>query len=425
MLDIKDLRNDLVGVFTQLEKRGFYLDKEEFTELETKRKVLQIEEQNLRALRKAGARAIGQAKKANNLSEEQKLMQSLATCGDRLDMITAALHQVQANLQKFYMAIPNLPDQSVPLGKLETDSKELKVWGAPPKFDFKHLDHVALGLTKGLNLEVATRISGSRFSVLVGKLARLHRALGQFMLDLHINEHGYEEILAPVVVNASSLRGTGQLPKFAEDLFRLDGKADFYLLPTAEVSVTNIVRERIIAAQELPIKYVCQSQCFRREVGSYGRDTHGLIRQHQFEKVELVQIVRAEESWDTLEQLTRHAEIILERLQIPYRKMALCAGDIGFAAAKTYDLEVWIPSQNKYREISSCSNCLDFQARRMQARWRDSNGKLNLVHTLNGSGVAIGRALVAIMENYQDEAGNIKVPEVLIPYMGGITIISD
>ena len=345
----------------------------------------------------------------------------MAHLGDALDSTKKQFDEVQAKLDALLMTIPNLPHESVPMGKDEHGNVQVRVWGEPTKFSFTTKDHIDLGTPNNwLDFETAVKITGTRFVVMHGSMARLHRALIQFMLDLHTSEHGYQEVYVPYLVNADSLRGTGQLPKFEQDLFKLDGESEYYLIPTAEVPVTNIVRDEIIEAEKMPLRFVCHTPCFRSEAGSYGKDTRGLIRQHQFEKVELVQMVKAEDSWAALEQLTGHAEKVLQKLKLPYRVMALCTGDMGFSSAKTYDLEVWLPGQNAYREISSCSNFGDFQARRMSARWRNpATGKPELLHTLNGSGLAIGRTLVAILENYQEADGSIRVPDVLQKYMGG------
>jgi seryl-tRNA synthetase len=349
----------------------------------------------------------------------------VANLKDELDGCKTQLDEVQEQLNALLMGMPNLPHESVPAGLSEDDNIEVRKWGEPKQFDFEAKDHVELGAPNDwLDFETAAKLTGSRFVVMRGPMARLHRALIQFMLDLHTSEHGYQEVYVPYMVNQDSLRGTGQLPKFEEDLFGLTGESQYYLIPTAEVPVTNIARDEIIEAKKMPMKFVCHTPCFRSEAGSYGKDTRGMIRQHQFEKVELVQMVKPDDSWDALEQLTGHAETVLQKLELPYRVMALCAGDMGFSAAKTYDLEVWLPGQNAYREISSCSNFQDFQARRMTARWRNpETGKPELLHTLNGSGLAIGRTLVAILENYQQADGSIHVPYALQHYMGGITVL--
>ena len=419
MLDPKLLRSDLDGVATALARRGFTLDTARLAELEAQRKALQVEAQALQNERNTKSKSIGKAKAAGD--DIQPLLAEVATLGDRLKVGNDALAEVQEALRSFALNMPNLPDASVPDGQDENDNREERRWGEPRAFDFDPKDHVDLGAALDmLDFDVAAKLTGSRFSVMSGPLARLHRALTQFMLDTHTIQHGYTEAYVPYVVNPDSLFGTGQLPKFAEDLFRLEG-SDFYLIPTAEVPLTNLVRDVIVEDDYMPRRFVAHTPCFRSEAGSHGKDTRGMIRQHQFDKVELVHIVRPSESFEALEALTRHAEVILQRLDLPYRVVTLCTGDMGFSATKTYDIEVWLPGQQKYREISSCSNMGDFQARRMQARWRNpETGKPELVHTLNGSGLAVGRALVAVMENYQQADGGIDVPEVLRPYMGGI-----
>jgi len=423
MLDPKLLRNDLQNCAAHLTRRGYTLDTALFEKLESQRKQLQVETQQLQSERNTQSRAIGQAKaKGEDASE---FFTAVAALGDRLKANEERLAAVQNELNELLMGIPNLLHESVPDGRDENDNVEIRRWGAPKNFDFKVRDHVDLGEVSGLlDFETAAKITGSRFAIMSGGIARLHRALIQFMLDLHTQEHGYTETCVPYIVNADSLRGTGQLPKFEEDLFKLRHEHDFYLIPTAEVPVTNIVRDVIIDNNDMPRKFVCHTPCFRSEAGSYGKDTRGMIRQHQFEKVEMVQIVHPQGSYAALEELTTHAEEVLKRLQLPYRLVALCAGDVGFSAAKTYDLEVWLPGQQAYREISSCSNFEAFQARRMKARWRNPDtGKPELVHTVNGSGLAIGRTLVAVLENYQNEDGSITVPEVLKPYMGSLDCI--
>ena len=420
MLDPKLLRNDLENCVAQLARRGYTLDTELFEKLESQRKQLQVDTQQLQSERNAKSKAIGQAKaKGEDASE---FFTAVAELGDRLKANEEKLSAVQIQLNDLLMGIPNLLHESVPDGRDENDNLEIRRWGEPRNFDFEPRDHVDLGEASGLlDFETAAKITGSRFAVMSGGIARLHRALIQFMLDLHSHEHGYTETSVPYIVNADSLRGTGQLPKFEEDLFKLRHEHDVYLIPTAEVPVTNIVRDVIVESNDMPRKFVCHTPCFRSEAGSYGKDTRGMIRQHQFEKVEMVQIVRPEDSYTALDELTHHAEEVLKRLDLPYRVVALCAGDVGFSAAKTFDLEVWLPGQQTYREISSCSNFEDFQARRMKARWRNpETGKPELVHTINGSGLAIGRTLVAVMENYQNEDGSISIPEVLKPYMGSI-----
>ena len=423
MLDPKLLRSELEETARQLARRGVALDTQKIAALESKRKELQVLTQSLQNERNTSAKAIGKAKATGE--DAAPLLAAVADLGNRLKEAEAQLEQIQQEFNAILLGIPNIPHASVPDGRDENDNLEVRRWGELPQLDFVAKDHVDLGETNGLlDFETATKITGSRFSVMYGPLARLHRSLIQFMLDLHTQQHGYTETYVPYLVNADSLRGTGQLPKFEEDLFALKGEQNYYLIPTAEVPVTNIVRDVIIEADHMPRKYVCHTPCFRSEAGSYGRDTRGMIRQHQFEKVELVQIVRPEDSCTAHEQLTTHAETVLQKLGLPYRVMALCTGDMGFASAKTYDLEVWLPGQGKYREISSCSNFGDFQARRLQARWRNpATGKPELVHTLNGSGLAVGRTLVAIMENYQDKDGRIRIPDALRPYMGDITVI--
>jgi seryl-tRNA synthetase len=423
MLDPRLIRNQLDETATRLAVRGFKLDTARIAALEGERKEVQVRTQELQNERNTRSKAIGKAKAAGE--DIAPLMAEVAKLGDDLKQGQNRLEELQTDLNDILLGVPNIPHSSVPAGKDENDNVEVRRWGEPQAFDFTPRDHVDLGDQLGLlDFETAAKIAGARFSVMSGPLARLHRALIQFMLDLHTGEHGYSETYVPYIVNADSLRGTGQLPKFEEDLFQLNGEHNYYLIPTAEVPVTNIVRDVIVDADAMPRKFAAHTPCFRSEAGSYGKDTRGMIRQHQFEKVELVQVVRAEDSYDALEQLTGHAETVLQRLGLPYRVMALCSGDIGFSAAKTYDLEVWLPGQQKYREISSCSNFEDFQARRLQARWRNpATGKPELVHTLNGSGLAVGRTLVAIMENYQDRGGRIRVPEALHPYMGGVSVI--
>ncbi|RMH94972.1 serine--tRNA ligase [Lysobacter pythonis] len=425
MLDPHLLRNDPETALTALARRGVELDVAAFAALEAERKAIQVRTQELQNLRNTRSKAIGAAKAKGD--DVAPLLTEVAGFGEELKASETRLDAIRAEMEGWMLALPNLPDASVPDGADESGNLEQHRWGVPRVFDFEVKDHVALGERNGwLDGETAAKLSGARFTVLRGQLARLHRALAQFMLDLHIGEHGYQEISVPVLVNADSMRGTGQLPKFEDDLFSTvvgEGEAASkrYLIPTAEVPLTNIVRDAIVADDALPLRMTAHSMCFRAEAGSHGRDTRGMIRQHQFEKVELVSIVRPDESAAELERMTRAAEAVLEKLGLPYRRMLLCAGDMGFAAQKTYDLEVWLPSQNTYREISSCSNCGDFQARRMQARWRNPvTGKPELAHTLNGSGTAVGRALIAVMENCQNADGGIDVPEALRPYMGGI-----
>ncbi len=419
MLDSKQLRTDTEAVARNLARRGFVLDLEGFRALEERRKQVQIDADRLRAERNANAKAVGMAKgKGEDASELLKRGESLTHA---LAIAEADLERVQVEADQWLMGLPNLLHDSVPEGRDESANVELRRHGEPRQFDFEPADHVDVGVRLGgLDFEAAARISGARFMVLRGSLARLHRALAQFMLDLHTSEHGYQEIYAPYLVSAAALTGTGQLPKFEQDLFKVDGERPFYLIPTAEVPVTNLVREQILTAEQVPLRFVAHTPCFRSEAGAAGKDTRGLIRQHQFDKVELVHVVKPADSYAALEQLTGHAEEVLKRLELPYRVLALCAGDIGFGSAKTYDLEVWLPGQGKYREISSCSNCEAFQARRMQARWRNpETGKPEPVHTLNGSGIAVGRAMVAILENYQNADGSVTVPAALRPYMGG------
>ncbi len=422
MLDPKLIRNDLEGVAAKLERRGFKLDTERLATLEAERKKLQVETQDLQSLRNNSAKSIGRAKASGE--DVAPLLAAVADLGDKLKDAETRLGEIQQQLDEVLMGVPNIPHQSVPLGIDENDNLEVRRWGEPTELGFEPRDHVDLGAGLGqMDFEAAVKIAGSRFTLLSGPLARLHRALTQFMLNIHADEHGYRETYVPYLVNADSLRATGQLPKFGEELFRIDD-GSYYLIPTAEVPVTNIVRDEIIEVDQMPLKFVAHTPCFRSEAGSYGKDTRGMIRQHQFEKVEMVQVVRPADSYNALEELTRHAERILRELVLPYRVVALCTGDLGFSAAKTYDLEVWLPGQQKYREISSCSNFEDFQARRMKARWRDpETGKPQLVHTINGSGLAVGRTLVAVMENYQNADGSITVPEALRPYMGGLEVI--
>ena len=419
MLDPKLLRTELEQTATKLARRGHILDIELISALESQRKTLQIRAQELQNERNTRSKAIGQAKASGQ--NIQPLLDEVANFGNQLKRTENDLEVIQTQLLTLQLSIPNLPHDSTPDGNSDTDNVEIRRWGQPRQFEFTARDHVDLGAEGGLDFEAATKLTGTRFAVIRGQLARLHRALTQFMLDLHTQEHGYREVYVPYMVNTDSLRGTGQLPKFEADLFKLSGELNYYLIPTAEVPVTNLARDSILDNDQLPLRYVAHTPCFRSEAGSYGKDVRGMIRQHQFEKVELVQIVRPKDSYTALEELTSHAEHVLQRLGLPYRVVALCTGDIGFSSAKTYDLEVWLPGQQKYREISSCSNFEDFQARRMQARWRNPvTGKPELVHTLNGSGLAVGRTLVAVMENYQDERGRIQIPEALKPYLGGL-----
>ena len=434
MIDPQLLRKDIAAVQARLATRKFILDVEKFNTLEAERKSLQTHTEELQAKRNQLAKAIG-IKKGKGEDASTEMAQATQINVD-MESGAARLAILQAEIADFLMGIPNLPDESVPVGKDENDNKEVKRWGDEPIFDFEIKDHVDLGGPLGLDFEVAAKISGSRFVVLKGPIARLHRALAQFMLDTHTTQHDYQEIYTPYMVNAASMRGTGQLPKFEEDLFKVprqmggeskepnaDGEGrieNFYLIPTAEVPVTNLVRDEIVNVDNLPMKFVAHTPCFRSEAGSYGRDVRGMIRQHQFDKVELVQITKPEDSMQALEDLTGHAEKILELLELPYRKVLLCTGDMGFGSTKTYDLEVWVPSQKAYREISSCSSMGDFQARRMQARFKAGQGKPELVHTLNGSGLAVGRALVALIENCQQVDGSISIPKALQPYLGGL-----
>ncbi|MBP3985099.1 serine--tRNA ligase [Pseudoxanthomonas helianthi] len=426
MLDPTLLRNQPAELAERLRaSRGFALDVEGLSSLEARRKAIQVRTQELQNLRNTRSKAIGQMKAKGE--DTSVVMAEVAGFGDELKASEVELDAIRTQIEAIALGIPNLPDESVPQGQDEAHNVEVRRWGTPRAFDFEIKDHVDLGARHGwLDGDTAAKLSGARFTVLRGQLARLHRALAQFMLDLHAGEHGYEETNVPVIVNADSLSGTGQLPKFEEDLFSTQlGEHKRYLIPTSEVPLTNIVRDEIVEAERLPLRMTAHSMCFRSEAGSGGRDTRGMIRQHQFEKVELVSVARPEESDAEHERMTRCAEVVLEKLGLPYRKVLLCTGDMGFSARKTYDLEVWLPSQDAYREISSCSNCGDFQARRMQARWRNpATGKPELVHTLNGSGVAVGRALVAVMENYQNADGSITVPEVLRPYMGGVDRIA-
>ncbi len=423
MIDPRLLRSDLDNTAKQLARRGFVLDTAAIAALEERRKSVQAQTQQYQSERNAGSKAIGQAKSRGE--DASGLLAEVAGIGARLAQAESELESIQTELNALVLGIPNIPHASVPDGRDERDNVEVRRWGEPRTFDFEPRDHVDIGAQLGLmDFEAAAKIAGARFVVMHGALARLQRALIQFMIDLHTGQHGYREVYVPYMVNADSLQGTGQLPKFEADLFALKGDPGYYLIPTAEVPVTNLVRDLILPAESLPRRYVCHTPCFRSEAGSYGKDTRGMIRQHQFEKVELVQIVRPQDSYDALEQLAGHAEAVLQRLELPYRVITLCAGDMGFSAAKTYDLEVWLPSQKKYREISSCSNFGDFQARRLQARWRSpGTGKPELVHTLNGSGLAVGRTLVAMIENFQQRDGAVVVPPALRPYLGGLEII--
>ena len=422
MLDPRLFRADLDDIKEQLKRRSFEFDSAYYSELESSRKAVQVKTQELQNERNSRSKAIGQAKAKGE--DVQPLLDQVQDLGDQLKAAETELSEIQEKMTVLMEGIPNILDETVPDGKSEDFNVEISRWGDIPEFTFEAKDHVDLGSRKGMGFELGAKIASARFVVLKGHIARLQRAIIQLMLDTHVSEHGYNETYVPFLVNAESLRGTGQLPKFEADLFKVSHDPAFYLIPTAEVPVTNIVRDVIVEAKEMPLKFVCHSPCFRSEAGAYGRDVRGMIRQHQFEKVEIVQIVRPEDSQAAHEELTGHAEVILKKLKLPYRKMLLCAGDTGFSSAKTYDLEVWLPGQKAYREISSCSNFKDFQARRLQARWRNpETGKPELVHTLNGSGLAAGRTLIAVMENYQDAEGNIQIPDALLPYMGGVQLI--
>ena len=425
MLDIQLLRNDIQTTAQRLAQRGFVLDTERFGELEGKRKQLQIRSEELQAQRNSLSKQIGVLMGQGKKDEAEAAKAQVAQLKTDLENIESELPQVQAALDDLLLRIPNLPHESVPVGKDETENVEVRKVGTPRTFDFDIKDHVDLGAALGLDFEKAAELSGARFSLMKGKIARLHRALAQFMLDTHTQQHGYTECYTPYIVNDSTLLGTGQLPKFGEDLFHVtrggdETKLTQYLIPTAEVTLTNTVRDTILAEKDLPLKLTAHSPCFRSEAGSHGKDTRGLIRQHQFDKVEMVQIVQPEKSYEALEEMVGHAENILKALELPYRVITLCTGDMGFGATKTYDLEVWVPAQNTYREISSCSTCEDFQARRMMARFKDENGRNRLVHTLNGSGLAVGRTLVAVLENHQNADGSINIPAALRPYLGGL-----
>lgn len=423
MLDPRLIRTQLEEVETQLARRSFKLDTTAFRELEAQRKDIQSKTQSLQNERNTRSKLIGQAKARGE--DIQPILAEMQYFGDDLKRMEGELDQIQARIEDLLLGVPNLLDADVPPGHGDADNIEIHRWSEPARFGFEPKDHVDLGTGLGyMDFEAAVKLTGSRFVTLQGPLARLQRALTQFMLDVHTRDHGYIETYVPFMVNVDSLRGTGQLPKFEEDLFKVSHDPAFYLIPTAEVPVTNLVRDEIVEAEKLPLKFVCHTPCFRSEAGSYGKDVRGMIRQHQFEKVELVQITAPEDSARAHEELTGHAEEILKRLNLPFRRMVLCAGDTGFSSAKTYDLEVWLPGQGAYREISSCSNFRDFQARRLRARWRNpETGKPELVHTLNGSGLAVGRTLIAVMENCQDETGRIRVPDPLAPYMGGIEVI--
>ncbi|WP_417067106.1 serine--tRNA ligase [Niveibacterium terrae] len=427
MLDIQTLRTQLDDVASRLGARNFKLDTAAFLALEEERKALQTLTQDLQAKRNSLSKQIGMLKGKGE--DASAVMAEVAGLGDELKANEQALAALQDKFNDFLLRIPNLPHESVPVGKDEAANVEVRRWGKPADFAFEVLDHVDVGAGLGLDFDTAAKLSGARFALLRGPVARLHRALAQFMLDTHTGLHGYTECYTPYIVNPDALYGTGQLPKFAEDMFRVEkGGADNivtqYLISTAEISLTNTVRESVLKGEDLPLRLTAHSPCFRSEAGSYGRDTRGMIRQHQFDKVELVQIVRPETSYAALEELVGHAEAILQKLELPYRVVSLSTGDMGFSAAKTYDLEVWLPAQNTYREISSCSNCEAFQARRMQARFKNEQGKNELVHTLNGSGLAVGRTLVAVLENYQQADGSVRVPKALQPYMGGVEILT-
>lgn len=423
MLDPRLIRSELDLVESQLARRAFRLDTAAFAELESRRREVQAKTQSLQSERNSRSKLIGQAKAKGE--DIQPLLAEMDSFGDDLKRMEAELDEIQTSLEDLLLGVPNILDADVPDGRSEADNLEVHRWMEPRKFGFEPQDHVELGARLGqMDFEAAVKIAGARFVTLQGPLCRLQRAIAQFMLDLHTMEHGYIETYVPFMVNADSLRGTGQLPKFEAELFRIQSEPPYYLIPTAEVPVTNLVRDEIVEANRLPLKFVCHTPCFRSEAGSYGKDTRGMIRQHQFEKVELVQITAPHDSSAAHEALTAHAEEVLKRLELPFRRVLLCAGDTGFSSAKTYDLEVWLPGQHAYREISSCSNFRDFQARRLKARWRNPDtGKPELVHTLNGSGLAVGRTLIAVMENYQDQSGRIRVPDVLKPYMGGTEVI--
>jgi seryl-tRNA synthetase len=424
MLDIRTIRDNLEDVAARLKVKGFDLDLEKFQQLDKARSAALTAAQQLQAEKKKASKQIGQLIGQGMTPDEAKA-QVMGSLNDNIAAEEQKAKAAEADVKEFLLSIPNIPQADVPAGNDEDDNVEVSTWGTPKVLSFEPKDHVDLGEANGgLDFEAGTKLTGSRFVVMKGQMARLHRALAQFMLNTHIDEHGYDEVYTPYLVNKDSLFGTGQLPKFSEDLFKIEGEQEFYLIPTAEVPVTNIARDSILNG-ELPQKFACHTPCFRSEAGSYGRDTRGMIRQHQFDKVELVQFVHASKSNEALEELTAHAEVILQKLDLPYRKVILCGGDLGFSAAKTFDLEVWLPGQQKFREISSCSNFESYQARRMQARWRNpETGKPELVHTVNGSGLAVGRTMVAVLENYQQEDGSIIVPEVLRPYMGGLEVIA-
>ena len=425
MLDIQLLRNDLAGVAARLATRGFELDTVAFEQLENQRKALQVQSEEAQAKVNTLSKQIGELMKQGKREEAEAVKAEVAQVKTMQEQLNQDLPRIQAALDDLLLRIPNLPHTSVPVGKDETENVEVRKVGTPKTFDFEVKDHVDLGAALGLDFEKAAELSGARFSLMKGKVARLHRALAQFMLDTHTQQHGYTECYTPYIVSDAALLGTGQLPKFAEDLFHVtrggdESKLSQYLIPTAEVTLTNIVRDEIVAEKDLPLKFTAHSPCFRSEAGSHGKDTRGLIRQHQFDKVEMVQVVQPENSYAALEEMVSHAENILKLLELPYRVITLCTGDMGFGAAKTYDLEVWVPAQNTYREISSCSNCEDFQARRMKARFKGEDGKNRLLHTLNGSGLAVGRTLVAVLENHQNADGSINIPPALRPYLGGL-----
>ena len=425
MLDIQLLRNDLAGVAARLATRGFELDTAAFEQLENQRKALQVQSEEAQAKVNTLSKQIGELMKQGKREEAEAVKAEVAQVKTMQEQLNQDLPGIQAALDDLLLRIPNLPHSSVPVGKDETENVEVRKVGTPKTFDFEVKDHVDLGAVLGLDFEKAAELSGARFSLMKGKVARLHRALAQFMLDTHTQQHGYTECYTPYIVSDAALLGTGQLPKFAEDLFHVtrggdESKLSQYLIPTAEVTLTNIVRDEIVAEKDLPLKFTAHSPCFRSEAGSHGKDTRGLIRQHQFDKVEMVQVVQPENSYAALEEMVSHAENILKLLELPYRVITLCTGDMGFGAAKTYDLEVWVPAQNTYREISSCSNCEDFQARRMKARFKGEDGKNRLLHTLNGSGLAVGRTLVAVLENHQNADGSINIPLALRPYLGGL-----
>jgi len=426
MLDVQLLRNQIDSVAGRLASRGLHLDTSTFLTLEDERKALQTRTQELQARRNALSKQIGTLKGRGE--DASAVLAQVAQLGDELKACEQTLPSLLEKMEAFLLGLPNLPHESVPVGDDETGNVEVRRWGVPAGFDFEVRDHVELGAGLGLDFDTGARLSGSRFTFMRGQVARLHRALAQFMLDLQTREHGYTECYTPYIVNREILVGTGQLPKFRDDMFWVlrggdEESAEQYLISTSEISLTNSVREQVLALEALPVKLTAHSPCFRSEAGSAGRDTRGMIRQHQFDKVEMVQIVHPEKSYEALEEMVGHAEAVLQRLELPYRVVSLCTGDMGFSAAKTYDLEVWLPAQNTYREISSCSNCEAFQARRMQARFKNVNGKNELVHTLNGSGLAVGRTLVAVLENYQQADGSVRVPAVLVPYMGGVEVL--